>query len=129
LFIADSYIPKHLIPSVAMRNVDESAKRLVARQFSIVENAWLLFAQSVGYKRRHSQNCSYLSGGDHAENFAAGQSSFAERSGCTEPYLFITQTHPETLPMTVLPVDRALRIYTTLANRSETERAKGYPSI
>jgi len=40
------------------------------------------------------------------------------------PYLSEGSNPSETVPMTALPVDRALRIYDTLANRSETKGAR-----
>jgi hypothetical protein len=41
----------------------------------------------------------------------------------TEPYLLKGSYHP-TSSMNALPVDRALRIYGTLANRSETKGSR-----
>jgi hypothetical protein len=42
----------------------------------------------------------------------------------TEPYLFSSSDNPETDPMNILPVDRALSIYGALADRSETKGAR-----
>jgi hypothetical protein len=48
----------------------------------------------------------------------------AERSAALSLTYSKAQTNPETIAMTMLPVDRALRIYGTLADRSETRGAR-----
>jgi hypothetical protein len=48
----------------------------------------------------------------------------AERSAALSLTYSKAHTNPETMAMTMLPVDRALRIYGTLADRSETRGAR-----
>jgi hypothetical protein len=50
--------------------------------------------------------------------------TFAGTFRGNEPYLFEAHNVPETNPMNILPVDRALSIYGALADRSETKGAR-----